>query len=264
MKTVLIAGCGDVGIAVARLFDDAQVYGLRRRTSHLPDFIHPVAGDLTRSDGLESVPDHVDLVVYSPTPSERSEKGYRAAFIDGVRNLSRVCTSPSWIFVSSTAVYGQDDGQWVDEDSATEPARYNGRLLLQAEKEVLQHGGIVIRSGGIYGPGREYLIRRVEEGASARSRHYTNRIHRDDLAAAIKHLGVSGTQGVYNAVDHAPCTEAEVMASIAEQLQLPVPKIQITAPSNKRIHNRKLAATGFAFQFPDYRVGYAHVINSRT
>ena len=264
MKQILIAGCGDVGIATAAHFADATVYGLRRRPGKLPASIVPVTADLTSPDeSFADAPDHVDLILYCPTPSERSEKGYRATFIDGVRNLVRACRARTWIFVSSTAVYGQDDGAWVDEDVALEPTRYNGRVLKSAERNILDMGGTVIRSAGIYGPGRDYLIRRVEEGVAARSHRYTNRIHRDDLAAAIAHLAVSNAQGTFNAVDSSPCAEPEVMNFIAERLGTPPPEISSTEPSNKRVSNSRLLNTGFTFTYPDYRAGYDHVIAHR-
>src|SRR5690606_24982960 len=102
------------------------------------------------------------------------------------------------LFASSTAVYGQDDGSWVDETSPTEPRRFTGRCLLEAEA-LLAGSGLGfsnVRFAGIYGPGRGRLLSQVLDGSAVfgSEPHITNRIHRDDCAGFLQHLiGMSQT-----------------------------------------------------------------------
>ena len=117
---------------------------------------------------------------------------------EGLRNLLAALRQQGQsprriIFLSSTAVYGQTRGEWVDESSATEPDHFSGRRLLEAEALLRESGvpAIVLRLGGIYGPRRTRLIDEVRQGRAATSRNgprYTNRIHRDDCVGALDHL----------------------------------------------------------------------------
>src|SRR4029077_5055024 len=93
-------------------------------------------------------------------------------------------------FTSSTAVYAQHDGQWVDEDSETAPTNFSGVRLLEAEALLRRCPlpSTVLRCSGIYGPGRTRLIDSVRQGTALASDRFTNRIHRDDVAGAIAHL----------------------------------------------------------------------------
>ena len=168
--------------------------------------------------------------------------------------------------VSSTAVYGITDGSWVDETTPTEPGGFSGKRLLEAETLLSQsrHPGVVIRFGGIYGPGRNRMLRKVRNGEPvvAEPPQYTNRIHRDDCVGALVHLfHVAEPASVYLGVDSHPCTQVELVDWLAERLGLPrPPRTQGSAggvrASNKRCHNNRLLASGYAFQYPDYRAGY--------
>ena len=137
------------------------------------------------------------------------------------------------LFVSSTAVYGDAGGGWIDESTTPEPGGFSGRIIREAEELLgsrLRGTGItpvVLRLGGIYGPGRTRLIDQVRGGSAvipAASR-FTNRIHRDDAAAAIVHLctmdAVPGP--VYLGVDNEPAELGEVLGFLAAELGLPQP-----------------------------------------
>ena len=109
-----------------------------------------------------------------PSPSDaRDPAAYRRAYVEGLVNLlARLPTpGPRVIFTSSTSVYGQDDGSWVDEASPTLPPRETGRILLEAEAALSGSGRdfSILRLGGIYGPGRTRLLETVRDwhGASA-------------------------------------------------------------------------------------------------
>ncbi len=263
MKSLLIAGCGDLGIRLGgRLKEsDWRVHGLRRQARQLPDFISAIGAYLLAPGTLAQVPEHWDAIIYQATPGERTPEAYRAAYLDGLGNLLQRVRARRLIFVSSTAVYGQDEGEWVDENSPTEPQGFSGRTLLEAEALAAEHDGLVVRFSGIYGPGREYLIRSLRTG-QARCRlkppQWTNRIHADDCAAVLQHLlTLPEPEAVYCASDSRPAPRCEVLGWLAEQLGLPGPLPDTQSPGQgKRIDNRRLTSSGFEFQYPDYKTGY--------
>src|SRR5262245_5856857 len=170
MSRVLIAGCGDVGTALGLLLaaDGHEVFGLRRRPEHLPEPIRPLRADLADPDTLRIVPPQIDLVAYTAAADTSDDDAYRRAYVEGVANLLGALAGSHTpvrrlLYTSSTAVYGQADGGWVDETSPTVPRTFSGRRVLKGERLVLASRvpAIVLRLAGIYGPGRTRLIERV-------------------------------------------------------------------------------------------------------
>ena len=96
---------------------------------------------------------------------------------------------------------------------------------------------------------------------------WTNRIHRDDAARAILHvLGLDEPPAVLNVVDGAPTPRREVLAWLAERLGAPTPVATTDHASrpgftDKRVSSARLAATGFRFEYPSYREGYAALLD---
>lgn len=271
---VLIAGCGDLGTEVGlRLSAHGhRVIGLRRDPQVLPDAIQGVAGDLTVDDGLADVPTDVDAVVHAATAGGRDPARYAAVYHDGLaRLLAHVRPSgdrrPRVLFVSSTTVYGDAGGGWVDEDTPVGPATATGEQVAAAERLLLDADaeGLVLRLAGIYGPGRTRQIDQVRAGEAVRPDPpvHGNRIHRDDAARAVVHLLTrDGVAPVHLGVDHAPVDRGEVVAFLAAELGLPQPP---TGPArsrggDKRCRNDRLVAGGFAFTYPTYREGYRAIL----
>ncbi len=237
--TVLLAGCGDLGTEAGLRFAAAghRVVGWRRSPEKLPAAIEGVAADLSSSE-LPPVPADTTAVVVAIAADSPTEDAYRAAYVDGLAHvLDAVLASGADVrrilFVSSTAVYGDAGGGWIDESTTPEPGGFSGRIIREAEELLgsrLRGTGItpvVLRLGGIYGPGRTRLIDQVRGGSAvipAASR-FTNRIHRDDAAAAIVHLctmdAVPGP--VYLGVDNEPAELGEVLGFLAAELGLPQP-----------------------------------------
>jgi nucleoside-diphosphate-sugar epimerase len=161
----------------------------------------------------------------------------------------------------------------VDEESPTTPARFTGRALLEGERLVLEapFPTTVVRFGGIYGPGRTSLVDRVRAGqARWRPDHYTNRIHRDDCAGALRHLaGLDAPAQLYLGVDDEPALERDVLFWLADRLgseSLPVagPREGTRAgPGSKRCSNARLRAVGYRFRYPSFRQGYGDLLTSR-
>lgn len=271
-RKVLIAGCGDVGTRLAEQLTtaDHQVVALRRSwASRSINAFTPIECDLLDRRSLVAIPQQIEQIVYCPTPGERSEAAYRSIYLDGVRNLMAAVEAASvsrLIFVSSTAVYGQNDGGSVDETSPTQPVQFNGKILREAEQLAHDSGipATVIRLAGIYGPGRNQLLDRVRAGARCQPGYWTNRIHADDAAAAIAHiLGLAAPADCYVGVDNAPAHQCEVMSWLARKLNAPAPTIKTDKQSaNKRCLNTRLRQSGFAFRYPDFRYGYADTLNA--
>ncbi len=277
MSRVLIAGCGYVGAALGEQLavDSHTVWGLRRRPLSLPQGVLPIAADLAVPTTLEGLPSDLDVVFTMAAPTGSDDAVYRAAYVDGLRHLLEALGKqgqrPSRVFfVSSTAVYAQQRGEWVDESSATEPTHFTGVRLLEGERAVLDgpYPGVVVRFGGIYGPRRVQLVERVRAGRAeyARGRpQFTNRIHRDDCAGVLRHLmEVEDPAPVTIGVDCEPADQRSVLEWLAGALGAPpprpVPAGKGTPRSNKRCRNDRLLATGYVFRYPTFREGYRAVI----
>ena len=269
MSRVLIAGCGDVGGELARrlLADGHDVYGLRRRAHLLPAGVRPVAADLQDPDSLRAVPDGLDAVCYVAAADGRSPGAYRGAYVDGPRNLLRAVARGGMpgrvLYTSSTRVYPQNAGEWVDEDSPTGGDDY-ARILLEGEAVVraAAAAAVVVRLAGIYGPGRTRLVDRVRAGEPC-SAVCTNRIHRDDCAGLLRHLlRLESPRPLYLGADHAPATQCEVMRWIAGRLGLPAPSPASAseAPGGKRCRNARVLSSGYAFEHRSFRDGYGALL----
>jgi electron-transferring-flavoprotein dehydrogenase len=276
----LVAGCGDVGarLGVTLAARGEKVYGLRRSDAPLPAGMLPLRADLTDAATLRNLPDDIERVVFLPAPGARDAAAYRGLFVDGVANLADALAARArverFVFVSSSAVYGEHGGDWVDETTPCAPLAFNGELLLEAESRLYESGlpAIVARVSGLYGPGRTRLVDQVAHGTArlpAGAAEYTNRIHVDDTAAALAHLlALAEPDDRYLVTDDHPATLAEVYGFIAERLGVPLPP-QETAPStravgNKRLSNRRLRASGFSLRYPEFRDGYATVLTPPT
>lgn len=282
----LIAGCGYVGTALglALVAEGHTVYALRRRPEGLPAALHPVAADLTRPRSLGALPGSLDAVVYAVAAAGRDEAAYRAAYVDGLANLLGaldVLESPPrrFLYASSTSVYAQDDGEWVDEESRTEPRRFTGKLVLEGEGLLADRGTLggaplersSVRFGGIYGPGRTRLlesVRRGEARVAPGPPQWTNRVHRDDAAGSLAHLLVQPEPApVYVGVDCEPAARRAVLDWLAARLGVPGPPEGGEAEpgprrggGNKRCRNARLVASGYTFRYPTFREGYGALL----
>ncbi|MBU6246386.1 MAG: NAD(P)H-binding protein [Xanthomonadaceae bacterium] len=270
-ERVLLSGCGDLGQRVAqrlRARGDA-VFALRRRPPQgAADGIAWLAGDLSRDDGMPALPSGITQLVHLPTPGARTETAYRAVFVDGLRRVM-AALDPSALrrvlFVSSSAVHGDHDGAWVDEDTPADPPGFNGAVLLEAERWLAAQPvrSVALRLAGLYGPGRLQLLERLRAGQARVPRglpHWANRIHVDDAAAAIAHLlAVPDPHPVYLGADDTPLPLDVLYDRLATLVGAP-PPAEGPAPAgigSKRLSNARLRASGWAPRWPDARAGYA-------
>lgn len=277
---VLIAGCGYVGSRLAEELTAAghRVHGLRRDPSKLPDGVLPLKADLSDPSTLAELPRDFDHVVYAAGAGAREPEAYEQAYVRGpAALLSALEGAPirRMLMVTSTAVYGQSDGSWVDEGSPTEPTSFTGQALRRGERALLEGPwpATVLRLSGIYGPGRTWLVRQVESGEAKVEPpghegppRYGNRIHRDDCAGALAHLlALDDPDPIYVGVDHAPDPLADVYRYVAELLGVDPPEpgeVGRGRGGNKRLRNDRLVASGYSFRVPSYREGYPAIVEA--
>ena len=185
----------------------------------------------------------------------------------------------AWVgYLSTTGVYGDRHGGWVDEESALEPVNERSRWRVAAEREWAATGLPLhrFRLAGIYGPGRSALDR-LREGRAQRiikAGQVFSRIHVADIAAALAASIARPTPGaVFNLADDEPAPPQDVIAFAAGLLGLPVPPdipfeeaaLSPMARSffaeSKRVSNQKLKADlGVALAYPDYRAGLTSIL----
>lgn len=188
-----------------------------------------------------------------------------------------------WIgYFSSTAVYGDCGGAWIDETRMPAPHGADARGRLDAEQAWLQAARTagaacdLLRIAGIYGPGRDRLasLRAGTAQVIDKPGQVFNRIHRDDIAGATLAAMLSPDgERLINLADGNPCSSVEMMCGLAAMLGLPAPAVTPWNPSalppemagffaeNRRIGNeRLLALPGFSLRHPDWRAGYQAIV----
>lgn len=271
---ILIAGCGDLGLAVgsALAAEGHLVTGLRRSAPALPNGIQAMQADVTRPETLADV--HTlqpDVFVYCVAADAQTDDSYRMHYVEGLRNVLAALEGAPLrrvFFVSSTRVYGDDDGRWLDETSPAVPADFGGLRLREAEALLASRPATVLRLSGIYGPGRTRLIELARQpGKWPAHNNWTNRIHRDDAAAFItllirRTLTGKHVDDCYLVTDDSPTPQHEVLQWLVQRLGLPAAAQDIAPTGGKRLRNARMLETGFALRYPDYRAGYAALINS--
>ncbi|MFA7940975.1 SDR family oxidoreductase [Pseudomonas brenneri] len=277
--SVVIAGCGDVGSRLASQLLAAgwEVHGLRRNVSRLPEGVIDIAGDLFNKECPDTWPiGGVDYLVYCAAATDHDEAGYRKAYVQGLQHvlewLGDYGQEPKHlVFVSSSSVYGQQDGEWVDESSATQAAGYSGQVMLEAEQVAFNSGipATTLRLTGIYGPGREWLLSQVRQGyrVAIEPPLYGNRIHVDDaaglLAFLLQHVEQGGSlDKVYIGVDDAPAPLSEVVGWLREYLGVTewAEDASVRRAGSKQCSNARAKALGWTPTYPSYREGYAAIL----
>lgn len=267
----LLVGCGELGSAIglrlAGLGHD--VLALRRNADRVPAPLRGLSVDLTHErpalTGLRA-----DLLVVALTARPRTKAAYRATYVDGLaRALDALAATGHLpgraVMVSSTAVHGRGDvPDLTDETSAPQPSDGPGRMLLEAEElftRRLPHG-TVLRLSGLYGGASTRLVDTVREGRVEDPHRWTNRIHREDAAAAVVHLLTMSSEpdGLYLGTDDEPAQLGDVAAFLAALMGAPSPPSADPARGHgKQLSNARLRATGWTPTRPTYREGYAAV-----
>lgn len=286
-STVLIVGCGDLGIRTGAILLQRgwRVTGVRRNPAKLPAGFTGHAADYTQPGSLAVAASLApDFVLATFNPPDRSTSGYQRGFQQAMGHLLAGLGGhrPRHILMaSSTRVFAESGGGWVDEGSPLSADDPWAQAIIAAERQ-LQSSGIpasVVRFGGIYGIPGGRLLSRIRRGELCPPEpvSYTNRIHRDDCAGFLAHLLLKAEAGdslepVYIGVDDQPAPRYEVECWLAGELGLSVepsaPRAAKTEPTrhnsagHKRCRNDALKRSGYRLLYPDYRSGYGALLDS--
>ena len=227
---------------------------------------------------LQIAPDVTHLLISAP-PDENGDPVLRLF----QAQLHRISKQLKWVgYLSTTGVYGDRGGEWVDEESPLEPNTARGQRRLEAERSWLRlHSDFglpvhLFRLAGIYGPGRNTLIN-LRDGSAKRiikPGQIFSRIHVEDIAGVLAASIAKPNPGrAYNVCDDEPCPPQEVVEFAADLLGLPVPpeipfeeaELSPMAKSfyadSKRVSNRRIKAElGYKLVYPTYREGLAALL----
>ncbi len=288
-QKILIVGCGYVGGRVADRLADAghEVAAVTRSPDRAREFQRrgwtPIVADVMAPAALaDALP--VDALLHAVGFDRAAGIPKRQVYVDGLagvlREVSGRCRRV--VAISSTSVYAQCDGEFVDEGSVAAAETESGQICRAAEQEVwtwrdAQPAGVtasILRLAGIYGPGR--MLARTEslvagQPLSGRGDAWLNLIHGDDAAAlAVAALLGDGDRVTYLGVDSEPVRRRDFYGHLAGLVSAPPPTFTDRVEPggrgsesgiNKRCQNPATRqALGVSLQFPTYRDGLADAV----
>lgn len=268
----LVIGCGYVGRRVAARWRAAghRVVALTRSNAAVLQElgIEPVTGDVLDPPSLKQLPT-ARTVLYAVGLDRAAGRSMQDVYVAGLGHvLNTLPPCHRFIYVSSTGVYGRTDGDWMDEDSPTEPIEESGKIVLEAEQLLRSKlpAAIILRFAGIYGPGRYRKQLLTGEPFVGDADRWVNLIHVDDGVEAVRAAEIRGEPGqTYNVCDDEPVTRRTFYTHLAGLLGAPPARFdhrpEPNAP-NRRIRNTKAkTALQWRPQFPSYREGLIDAIH---
>lgn len=281
----MIVGCGYLGYRVARRWLEAgdQVYAVTRRTDRAElwkkEGLRPIVADVNEPQTLVNL-SRVDTVLYAVGHEGLSAKDHEATHAGGVRNVLDALPPVfrRFIYISSTGVYGDAGGDWVDEETSCHPQRPGGKACLAAEQFLEAHAladhVVILRLAGLYGLGRiprkDALL--AGEPIDAPQHGFLNLIHVDDSVDAVLAAAEADLQlpRRYLITDGTPVERREYYAELARLLGAPAPVFRspsdvtpahARATADKRISNaRMLAELNVTLRYPSYREGLKAIV----
>ncbi|MCO7225687.1 SDR family oxidoreductase [Pleionea sp. CnH1-48] len=271
MAKLLLAGFGKLArpLSVQLQQQGHQITALRRSPQTEASSISQLGIDLSDKRSVANIPDDFDQVVVTLTPDAYDDANYRKTYIESVDNLLQHFAQRNkethFTYVSSTRVYGQKNGEWVDEDSETKPEDSRGQILLEAEQNLRTYHkkNTIIRFSGIYDSHSQRLLKQLEKPVPKSPEVYTNRIHREDCVGILsylvqKKLADDSIESIYLGSDDDPAPVWDVLSWLAQSRGLPPPTPSSEERNrNKRCDNRKLKELGYSFKYSNYKKGYS-------
>ncbi|TWT48357.1 SDR family oxidoreductase [Botrimarina hoheduenensis] len=280
----LIFGCGYIGMRVAERWKSAgdTVYTVTRRPERAAQLaaagFEPIVADVVQRASLARLPvSHT--VLFSVGYDRSSEASIQQVYADGVGNVLAALPDGTgrFVYVSSTGVYGDAGGDWVNETTAPNPQRAGGIASLDAEAAIAADPrgaeAAILRLAGIYGPDRIPYVAalRAGEPIAAPQTGWLNLIHADDAATTVLAAAEAQTApGVVCVSDGTPPRRADYYAEAARLLNAPPPRFTVPEPgspraaraeADKRVRNDKLLKTlGVRLAYPNYRSGLAAIL----
>ncbi|MDD7928841.1 sugar nucleotide-binding protein [Microbacterium sp. NM3R9] len=265
-RRILLVGSGKVGSSLGERLVAAgdEVVAIRRSAGGIRPAFTPIVADLSRP--LDAALPSVDAMVMTLPPGD-DPRFYRTALERLAAALPAVPART--VFVSSTRVFeGWDAERPLDETDEPRPTSERGEQLVDGERAAVElFDAVVVRPAGIYGPGRERLIRQVLAGEPVDHDRRTNRIHEADLVRALETLlRAEDPPALLHGVDRRPATLGEVVAFIAQRLGVAAPPRAEVDPDARRgtiLDGARLAALVPELEFPTFVEGYGRVIADR-
>ena len=283
---VVIIGCGDIGTQVAQHFlENNDTVAAVVRSENSKQKLQSLGIDAQQADlsGVIELNTEVagcHLFHFAPPPREGSEDTHTRNLIQALKQSHQ--PPARIVYISTTGVYGDCQGNWVDEDTPVNPQVDRARRRYDAEQQLLEYGKshgtdiIILRVAGIYGPGK-LPLKRLQEGHPVIRREespFTNRIHSADLVKIAVAAMEKGRHGaIYHACDGHPGTMAEYFKAVAKKAGLPPPgeislaegKDKLSAGmmsymrESRRLSNEKtLKRLGITLDFPTLEEGLEH------
>lgn len=268
---LLIAGFGKLGARLAERYSarGTQVFGVRRGEVDGGPGVKLLRANLADPELPPLALPGVDALVVTLPPPVIDGEIAPAGYLRSLENLAAGLPSipRRVVFVSSTRVFeGRGDGSEISEADAPAPTSVRARSLVDGERSAVDlFGASIIRPSGIYGPGRDSLIRRVLAGDPIQYARRTNRVHESDLVRAIEAmLDRADAPTLLHATDAGPAPLGDVATFVAEQLGAPAPpRIHPEEPSGTLLSGKRMHALLCSLDYPSYRDGYAEIIRAR-
>lgn len=262
----LIFGCGYLGRRVAALWreDERRVLALTRGNDDALRSVgvEPIRGDVLDPTSLRALPS-ASTVLYAIGFDRGAGKSMREVYVGGLANaLDALPPCERFVYISSTSVYGQADGEWVMETSETAPTEEAGKVVLAAEEllRAKRPDAIILRSAGLYGPDRLLRKQPILKGEPLVGDvdKWLNLVHVADAARAVLHAEAHAAPGeVYNVSDGEPVPRRAFYTRLAELLDVEAKFDERPEPGapNRRVGSAKFRALGWTPQFASYRDG---------
>ena len=248
MRRLLIVGCGDVALRMTpHLRDRYRTYGLTRSRSRAPELrargIVPIVGDLDYPATLTGLAGIAHDVVHCAPPPRSGFRDSRTARL--IAALAKGESLPQHlVYISTSGVYGDCDGAFVDETRAARPQTARAVRRVDAERQLRDWGRrnrvriSIVRAPGIYSE-RRLPLERLRAGTPALNADedaYTNHVHADDLARIVIQALRFGHAGrAYNAVDDSCMKMGEYFDLVADRFGIARPERISRAQAGARI-----------------------------
>lgn len=276
MKNLFIFGLGYSGKAIAQaaMGPFETITGTSRQkseTADIPGISSVVFDGTTLNAEVSKTLQQCTHLLISIAPNDEGDP-----VLNACEEFLKQCKNLQWIgYLSTVGVYGDHDGEWIDESTICKPVSKRSIQRLDAEKawqtiaEKLHIPLAIFRLAGIYGPGRNAFVN-IEKGTARRlvkSGQVFNRIHRDDIARAVNLAMAKNIGGAFNITDDEPAPPQDVVVFAHELAGVtPPPEIDFETAElspmarsfygeNKRVSNaRSKTILGMEYLYPNYRI----------
>lgn len=279
----LIFGCGYLGSRVAEIWQrqNNQVSVVTRTNDNADHFLslgyQPIVADITNAESLANISTNFDVVLFAVGFDRSRYSDIRQVYVDGLKNVLEQLKGSAchFIYISSTGVFGDCKGEWIDETATAEPIRPGGKACLEAEQLVSEQfkKHTILRLAGIYGPGRIPRLQAIRDQAWGElgQQGHINLIHVTDAAGIVVQIAENKIVGeMFLVSDGQPADRKQFYEFIAGQVGAgPIDwavqtRVDVSRRSaaDKKISNEKLLKkTSYPFRFPNFRIGIVDAIS---